>query len=61
MPISIFDFIFASPFIRRRGVTEDLSFLTQDEIRELQRRRAEVRAARDKVKRVVSESRMGAM
>ena len=61
MPISIFDLVFASPFIRRRGVIEDLSFLTQDEIRELQRMRAEVRAARDKVKRVVSESRMGAM
>ena len=61
MPISIFDFLFASPFIRRRGDIEDLSFLTQDEIRELQRMRAEVRAARDKVKRVVSASRMGAM
>ena len=61
MPVSIFDFLFASPFIRRHGNAGDLSFLTQAEIRELQRMRAEVQEAREEVKRVVSESRMGAM
>ncbi len=61
MPISIFDFIFASPFIRRRSEFQDMSFLTQAEIRELIRMRAEVREARERVRRVVSETRMGAM
>ncbi len=61
MPISIFDFVFANPFIRRRGEPQDLSFLTQAEIRELIRMRAEVREARAKVNLAVSVSRMGAM
>jgi hypothetical protein len=61
MPVSLFDVLLARLLPSRAQQTEDLSFLTHEEIRELLRMRAEVRLAREQARLFVSQHRSHAL